>query len=45
MNNTHLRFVFTGETMFTPRAPFFLKMWETSRFPTSLSTHEPESGS
>ena len=32
----------TSETMFPPRAPFFLKVWETSRFPTPLHAHGPE---
>jgi len=27
--------------MFPPRAPFFLRAWETSRFPTPLHAHEP----
>jgi len=49
MSNTHLWFVFASkkasETMFPPDAPFFLKAWGTSRFPTPLHTYEPESGS
>jgi hypothetical protein len=31
--------------MFPPRAPFFLKAWGTSRFPTPFHAHEPETGS
>ncbi len=31
-----------GETMFPPRSPFFLKTWGTSRFPTPLHAHRPE---
>ena len=27
------------ETMFPPRAPFFLRAWGTSRFPTPLHAH------
>ena len=37
--NARLRLAFVGETMFPPRAPFFLKTWGTSRFPTPLPTH------
>jgi hypothetical protein len=33
-----------SETMFPPDAPFFLKTWGTSRFPTPLHTHGPETG-
>ncbi len=40
MSTTHLRFAVAGETMFPPRTPFFLKAWETSRFPPPLHTHE-----
>jgi hypothetical protein len=35
---------FVGETMFPPRAPFFLRAWGTSRFPTPLHAHQPEAG-
>jgi hypothetical protein len=45
MTNTRLRLAFVGETMFPPRAPFFLKTWGTSRFPTPLHTHERETRS
>jgi len=45
MTTAHLRFAVAGETMFPPRAPFFLKAWGTSRFPTPLHAHEPETGS
>jgi hypothetical protein len=31
-----------GETMFPPRAPFFLKAQGTSRFPTPLTAHRSE---
>jgi hypothetical protein len=41
MNNARLRLAFTGETMFPPRAPFFLGSWGTSRF---LHIHRPEAG-
>jgi len=41
MNNARLRLAFVGETMFPPRAPFFLKTWGTSRFPTPLPVHGP----
>jgi hypothetical protein len=35
--SARLRLAFiVGETMFPPRAPFFLKAWGTSRFPTPL---------
>ena len=40
MTNARLRLAFAGETMFPPRAPFFLRAWGTSRFPTPLPTHE-----
>jgi hypothetical protein len=30
--------------MFPPRAPFFLKAWGTSWFPTPLPAHGPEAG-
>jgi hypothetical protein len=37
------RLAFLGETMFPPRALFFLKAWGTSRFPTPLHrAHRPE---
>ena len=32
MSNAPLRVAFAGETMFLPRAPFFLRAWGTSRF-------------
>jgi len=44
MNNARLRLAFAGETMFPPRAPFFLRAWGTSRFPTPFPTHAPRSG-
>ena len=37
----HLRFAVAGETMFPPRAPFFLRSWGTFRFPTPLPVHGP----
>ncbi len=44
MANAHLRIAFVGETTFPPRAPFLLKTWGTSRFPTPLHAHGPETG-
>ncbi len=44
MSNARLWLAFAGETMFPPRAPFFLKAWGTSRFPTPLHAHVPETG-
>jgi len=32
------------ETMFPPRTPFFLRTWGTSRSPTPLHAHRPETG-
>ena len=40
----HLRLTIAEETMFPPRAPFFSKSWGTSRFPTLLHGHRPETG-
>jgi hypothetical protein len=31
-----LRLAVAGETMFPPRAPFFVRSWGTGRFPTPL---------
>ncbi len=45
MSIVRLQQTIVGETMFPPRAPFFLKTWGTSRFPTPLHAHEPETGS
>jgi hypothetical protein len=45
MTNTRPWLAFAEETMFPPRAPFFLKTWGTSRFPTPLHAHERESRS
>jgi hypothetical protein len=42
MTTARLRLTVAGETMFSPRAPFFLKTGGTSRFPTPLSGHEHE---
>ena len=44
MSTAHLQFAVVGETMFPPRAPFFLEAWGTSRFHTPLPAHRPESG-
>ena len=41
MTTAQLRFAVAGEIMFPPPAPFFLKTWGTSRFPTPLPRHEP----
>jgi hypothetical protein len=41
MTNARLRPAFAGETMFPPRAHFFLKASGTSRFPTPLHAHGP----
>ena len=32
------------ETMFPFGAPFFVRAWGTSRFPTPLPAHRPEAG-
>jgi len=45
MTTVRLRLTVAGETMFPPRAPFFLRSWGTSRFPTPLHAHEQETGS
>jgi hypothetical protein len=46
MSNTRLRLAFASEnpteTMCPPDAPFFLKTWGTSRFPTPLPAHGAE---
>jgi hypothetical protein len=39
MSTARLWLAVAGETMFTPRAPFFSKAWGTSRFPTRLPAH------
>ena len=39
MTTARLRLTVAGETLFLPRAPFFLKTWGTSRFPTHLHAH------
>jgi hypothetical protein len=41
MSNARLRLAFAEETMFPPRAPFFLRTWGTSRLPTPLHAHWP----
>jgi hypothetical protein len=45
MSNARLWLAFTGETMFPPWAPFFLRAWGTSRFPTPLHAHKREARS
>jgi len=40
---TGLRLSVARETMFPPPAPFFLRTWGTSRFPTPFHTHRPRS--
>ena len=54
--NARLRLAFAGErtwgkpcfpyvqTMFPPRAPFFLRTWATSRFPTPVPGQRREVG-
>jgi hypothetical protein len=42
MSTTRLRLVVAGENMFPTRAPFFLRAWETSRFPTPFHAHGSE---
>ena len=42
MSNARFQLALTGETMFSPSAPFFLKTQGTSRFPAPLPTHEQE---
>ena len=44
MNVAHLQFAPVGETMFPPRAPFFVKARGTSRFPAPLHVHGPVTG-
>jgi len=39
MSTARLRLAVARETMFPPRAPFFWRAWETSRFPTPLPAH------
>ena len=39
MSTARVPLAVVGETMFPPRAPFFPKAWETSRFPTPLHAH------
>jgi hypothetical protein len=34
--NARIRLALVEETIFPPRAPFFLKAWRTSWFPTPL---------
>ena len=44
MSTVRLRLTVAGETMFPPRAPFFLSARDTSRFPAPLHAHRPNSG-
>ena len=39
MTTARLQLAVAGETMFPPRAPFFLRAWGTSRFPAPLHRH------
>jgi hypothetical protein len=43
MTTLAIRLAFAGETMFPPRATLFLRARGTSRFPTPLHGHVPES--
>ena len=45
MSTARLWLAVAGETMFPPRAPFFLRARGTFRFPTPLHAHEPGAGS
>ena len=40
MSNARLRLPLAGETVFTPCAPFFLRVSRTSRFPAPLPAHQ-----
>ena len=42
MSIVRLQQTIAEETMCPPRSPFFLKTWGTSRFPTPLHAHRPE---
>ncbi len=42
MTIVRLRQTIAEETMFPPRAPFFVKAGGTSRFPTPLHRHRAE---
>jgi hypothetical protein len=44
MSTTRLRLAVAEETMFSPRAPFFLKAWGTLQVPTPLPARGPEIG-
>jgi hypothetical protein len=48
MTTVRLRLTGAGrnmsETMFPLGAPFFLRTWGTSRFPTPLHAHRPGAG-
>ena len=41
VSNARFRLAFVRETMSPPRAPFFSRVWGTSRFPTPLPAHGP----
>ena len=45
MTTARLWLAVAGETMFPPRAPFFVRVWGTSRFPTPLHAPDPGTGS
>jgi hypothetical protein len=50
MTTAHLRFAVASQQAngnhFSPRgATFFVRAWGTSRLPTPLHAHEPETGS
>ena len=49
IGNAHLRLAFArkwvnGSHVSSREAPFFLRAWGTSRFPTPLHAHGPEIG-
>jgi len=44
MSTARLRLAVVGEAMVPARAPFFSTAWGTSRFPTPLPAHGPETG-
>ena len=42
MSTARVPLAVAGATMFPPRAPFFLRAWGTSRFPTPIHAHRLE---
>jgi hypothetical protein len=42
MGTARTKVAVAGETMLPRRAPFFLRAWGTSQFPTPLHTHAQE---